>query len=178
MLYLSHIAMNGYVNRRKNHGQDTCPERHNIALQKGGSTGQMDQKEPRPNKLQRARKMRAERAAQGFDDSTVIKKSVVVAGHKTSISLEEPFWRELRSIAKGLGVQLSELVGRIDAERHHSNLSSAIRLFVFDYRTNADARGISEITRAVLDRLGKSAPLLLLIQPLQLLLEDYSVVAF
>jgi predicted DNA-binding ribbon-helix-helix protein len=60
----------------------------------------------------------------------IVKRSVSIAGHRTSISLEEPFWEELRAIAAGRGVSVQALVGRIDAERGDQNLSSAIRVFV------------------------------------------------
>ena len=71
-----------------------------------------------------------------FMKSLVIKRSVVVAGHKTSVSLEDAFWKGLKDIARGRQVTLSELVGTIDSEREYGNLSSAIRLFVLDfYRT-------------------------------------------
>ena len=49
--------------------------------------------------------------------SQVTKRSLVVGGHKTSVSLEDAFWIELRSIAHNLGVHLSQLVGSIDSER-------------------------------------------------------------
>jgi predicted DNA-binding ribbon-helix-helix protein len=62
--------------------------------------------------------------------SLVIKRSIVVAGHKTSVSLEDPFWNALKAIAGGRNMTLSNLIGAIDAEREHGNLSSAIRLFV------------------------------------------------
>ena len=62
--------------------------------------------------------------------SSVVKRSVVVAGHKTSVSLEDAFWTGLKEIATGRDMTLSELVASIDAERQHGNLSSAIRLFV------------------------------------------------
>jgi predicted DNA-binding ribbon-helix-helix protein len=62
----------------------------------------------------------------------VLKRSIVVGRHKTSVSLEDVFWNELRAIAHDLGMHLSQLVARIDAERQHGNLSSAIRLFVFE----------------------------------------------
>ncbi|MBS0536178.1 MAG: ribbon-helix-helix domain-containing protein [Proteobacteria bacterium] len=64
--------------------------------------------------------------------SRVVKRSIVVGHHKTSVSLEDPFWNELRKIAIEQGVPLSDLVGRIDAERLHGNLSSALRLFVLE----------------------------------------------
>jgi predicted DNA-binding ribbon-helix-helix protein len=65
--------------------------------------------------------------------SPVVKRSVVVAGHKTSVSLEDEFWKGLKEIAGGRHVTLSDLVGTIDSERRHGNLSSAIRLFVLDF---------------------------------------------
>src|SRR6266576_670578 len=67
--------------------------------------------------------------------SLVIKRSVVVAGHKTSVSLEDAFWKGLKEIAAERHMTLSELVGAIDSEREYGNLSSALRLFVLDYRT-------------------------------------------
>ena len=68
--------------------------------------------------------------------SLVIKRSIVVAGHKTSISLEDAFWNALKEIAKARNVTLSHLVGAIDSERQHGNLSSAIRLYVLDFYRN------------------------------------------
>ena len=62
--------------------------------------------------------------------STIAKRSVVIAGHKTSISLEDAFWNDLRRIAAGRDMSVSDLVGSIDADRENANLSSAIRLFV------------------------------------------------
>jgi predicted DNA-binding ribbon-helix-helix protein len=68
--------------------------------------------------------------------STVIKRSIVVAGHKTSVSLEDAFWKGLKKIAGGRDMTLSDLVAWIDSERQHGNLSSAIRLFVLDFYRN------------------------------------------
>ena len=65
--------------------------------------------------------------------SPVVKRSIVIAGHKTSVSLEDAFWKGLKEIAGGRDVTLSDLVASIDTERQHGNLSSAIRLFVLDY---------------------------------------------
>jgi predicted DNA-binding ribbon-helix-helix protein len=74
--------------------------------------------------------------------SQVIKRSIVIAGHKTSVSLEEAFWRSLKEIARERGTTLSELVASIDSNRRHGNLSSAIRLYVLDhYRSSAAASG-------------------------------------
>jgi predicted DNA-binding ribbon-helix-helix protein len=65
--------------------------------------------------------------------SPVVKRSIVIAGHKTSVSLEDAFWKGLKEIASGRDMTLSDLVATIDSERRHGNLSSAIRLFVLDY---------------------------------------------
>jgi predicted DNA-binding ribbon-helix-helix protein len=65
--------------------------------------------------------------------SSVIKRSVVLAGHKTSVSLEDEFWRGLKEIAGGQHRTSSDLVATIDSERQHGNLSSAIRLYVLDF---------------------------------------------
>lgn len=65
--------------------------------------------------------------------SSVIKRSIVISGHKTSVSLEDAFWQGLRDIAQVRGGTLSSLVGEIDTARRHNNLSSAIRLFVLDW---------------------------------------------
>lgn len=65
--------------------------------------------------------------------SPVIKRSIVIAGHKTSVSLEDAFWRGLKELALSRHVTLSDLVAAIDSERQLGNLSSAIRLFVLDH---------------------------------------------
>jgi len=65
--------------------------------------------------------------------SLVIKRSIVVAGHKTSVSLEDAFWKGMKEIASNRNLTLSELVSTIDSGRLHGNLSSAIRLFVLDH---------------------------------------------
>jgi predicted DNA-binding ribbon-helix-helix protein len=65
--------------------------------------------------------------------SPVVKRSIVVAGHKTSVSLEEAFWNGMKEISGLRNMTLSELVGEIDNNRQQGNLSSAIRLFVLDH---------------------------------------------
>jgi predicted DNA-binding ribbon-helix-helix protein len=57
----------------------------------------------------------------------------VIAGHKTSVSIEDAFWKSLQEIAKGRDMTASDLVAAIKAERKHGNLSSAVRLFVLDH---------------------------------------------
>ena len=65
--------------------------------------------------------------------SSVIKRSIRIDGHKTSVSLEDAFWRGLKEIARGQQATLSNVVAEIDKSRQHGNLSSAIRLFVLDW---------------------------------------------
>ena len=65
--------------------------------------------------------------------SSVTKRSIVIAGHKTSVSLEDEFWNSLKEIAGERGMTLAELVAAIDGDRQHANLSSAIRLFVLGF---------------------------------------------
>jgi predicted DNA-binding ribbon-helix-helix protein len=76
--------------------------------------------------------------------SPVVKRSIVIAGHKTSVSLEDAFWKGLKDIATAQHVTLSDLVAAIDTQRRHGNLSSAIRLYVLDHfqaRTNGHDDG-------------------------------------
>jgi predicted DNA-binding ribbon-helix-helix protein len=86
--------------------------------------------------------------------SSVIKRSIVVAGHKTSVSLEDAFWRGLKEIAGGRNVTLSDLVAAIDAARQHGNLSSAIRLFVLDFyrKQLSDLQDGRDTTRDLISR--------------------------
>ena len=65
--------------------------------------------------------------------STVVKRSIVIAGHRTSISLEDSFWKALKEIAATRDETLSDLVAAIDDRRRGGNLSSAIRVFVLDH---------------------------------------------
>ena len=76
--------------------------------------------------------------------SPVIKRSIVIAGHKTSVSLEDAFWKGLKEIADDRSQTLSELVSTIDTDRRHGNLSSAIRLFVLDHYRNSNSTGTHE----------------------------------
>ena len=74
--------------------------------------------------------------------SLVVKRSIVVAGHKTSVSLEDAFWNGMKEIARGRNITLSDLITEVDSERQQGNLSSAIRLFILDFYRNqlADLR--------------------------------------
>ncbi len=88
-------------------------------------------------------------------ESPIVKHSIVIGGHKTSVSLEDPFWQNLKEIAQQRRLTLSKAVDEIDRRRQHGNLSSAIRLFVLDHfvaqlRTFAQAEARS---RAGLDDL-------------------------
>ena len=65
--------------------------------------------------------------------SSVIKRSVVIGGHKTTISLEEQFWSILKEIAQAQGATLAQTLTEIDKTREHTNRSSAIRLFVLGH---------------------------------------------
>jgi predicted DNA-binding ribbon-helix-helix protein len=69
----------------------------------------------------------------GSEGLPVVERSIVIAGHKTSVSLEDAFWKGLKEIAGGRDMTLSELVATIDSECSHGNLAAAIRLFVLDH---------------------------------------------
>src|SRR5438309_2085394 len=66
-------------------------------------------------------------------NSPVVKRSIVIAAHKTSVSLEDAFWQALKEIAVVHGTTLSNLVTLIDVERKQGNLSSCLRLFVLEF---------------------------------------------
>lgn len=86
--------------------------------------------------------------------SPVVKRSIVIAGHKTSVSLEEAFWKGLKEIANNRELTLSDVVASIDTERHNGNLSSAIRLFVLDYYRGLinDQQGAKSVQRGISSR--------------------------
>ena len=85
-------------------------------------------------------------------ESRIVKRSVVVKGHKTSVSLEDEFWSALKVIAGKRLMKLSDLVTAIDGQRQHGNLSSAIRLFVLDfYQSQAsDGKAIVGVDEIIL----------------------------
>jgi predicted DNA-binding ribbon-helix-helix protein len=64
--------------------------------------------------------------------SAITKRSVVIGGHKTSVSLEEPFWNAVRELADAHGTTVSSLLRQIDLDRRNTNLSSAIRVHVLE----------------------------------------------
>ena len=72
--------------------------------------------------------------------SLVIKRSIIIGGHKTSVSLEDDFWNALKDITHGRGETLSHLIASIDASRQAANLSSALRIFVLRHYKDQFAR--------------------------------------
>ena len=88
---------------------------------------------------------------QGRKNSSVIKRSVIRNGHKSSISLEDQFWDTLREIADHEHMAISTLVAHIDHNRTTSNLSSAIRVFVLDHFRHGD-RAKPETAAAIKNR--------------------------
>jgi len=79
--------------------------------------------------------------------SAIKKRSMTIAGHRTSISLEEEFWTSLKRIAEERGQPLNSLVAQISQGRDFANLSSAIRMFVLGYYADKfygqEPRGLS-----------------------------------
>ena len=66
--------------------------------------------------------------------SPVVKRSIIIGGHKTSVSLEDAFWTDLKEIAHSQGATVSKLIAQIDdTTRQQGNLSSAIRLYVLKH---------------------------------------------
>ena len=85
--------------------------------------------------------------------SPVVKRSIVLHGHKTSVSLEDEFWKGLKEVADKRLITLSALVDIIDAQRQQGNLSSALRLFVLDfYRSQIPEVEEREGLREMLER--------------------------
>lgn len=64
--------------------------------------------------------------------SLISKRSVVIDGHKTSVSLEEPFWQAILEITSARGMTVSQLLREIDQKRINANLSSAVRVYVLE----------------------------------------------
>jgi len=78
----------------------------------------------------------------------VVKRSLVIAGHSTSVSLEDAFWRRLKAIAAERGLSVNALAARVDAARGEANLSSALRVFVLETLAPAPTAGNAEILEA------------------------------
>ena len=66
-----------------------------------------------------------------LQNGAIVKRSVVIAGHQTSVSLEHAFWSALKQAAARRGITINDLVTRIDQQRQ-GNLSSAIRVFLLE----------------------------------------------
>ena len=75
--------------------------------------------------------------------SLIVKRSIVIAGHKTSVSLEDAFWTDLKEIARTQEKTLGELIAEIDETREFGNLSSAIRLFVLAQFRAQDKKAVT-----------------------------------
>jgi predicted DNA-binding ribbon-helix-helix protein len=84
--------------------------------------------------------------------SLVVKRSVAIDGHKTSVSLEDAFWKGLKEIADNRSQTLSEVVSTIDTDRRLGNLSSAIRVFVLHHFRNENKR--MDVAKAHLSTVG------------------------
>jgi predicted DNA-binding ribbon-helix-helix protein len=69
----------------------------------------------------------------GLMKSSIQRHSIIIDGHKTTVSLENAFWRDLKEIAHAQEATLSELVAKIDQTREQGSLSSAIRLYVLEH---------------------------------------------
>lgn len=65
--------------------------------------------------------------------SAILKRSIILRGHKTSVSLEDEFWTALKEIAQSRQITATELISQIDATRHPGNLSSALRITVLGH---------------------------------------------
>ena len=72
--------------------------------------------------------------------SLVLKRSIMIDCHRTSVSLEDDFWNALRDIAHKRSETLSQLIASIDRNREFANLSSALRVFVLEFYKGQFAR--------------------------------------
>ena len=79
--------------------------------------------------------------------SPVAKRSIVLRGRKTSVSLEDAFWQDLKIIAAWRGLSISDLVSRVDTDRQHTNLSSALRVFVLEHHLQRCAQSRAQTER-------------------------------
>jgi predicted DNA-binding ribbon-helix-helix protein len=86
---------------------------------------------------------------------TIQKRSVIIAGHRTSVSLEAEFWTALKDIAQQRRLSINELVTSVDDQRH-GNLSSALRVFVL---TTLQSRlAAAEAHQAIAPPVDENAP--------------------
>jgi predicted DNA-binding ribbon-helix-helix protein len=81
--------------------------------------------------------------------STVVKRSIVIGGHKTSVSLEDAFWTGLKEIAATRRTTISDLIAAIDGRRQIGNLSSAIRLFVLESYQDRPGNGAEDLRTSI-----------------------------
>lgn len=81
--------------------------------------------------------------------STVVKRSIVIGGHKTSVSLEDAFWTGLKEIAVSRRTTISDLIATIDSQRQVGNLSSAIRLFVLESYQDPTGNGGEDLRTSI-----------------------------
>ena len=90
----------------------------------------------------------AMRSSRAVMKSLILKRSIMIAGQKTSVSLEDEFWQALKQIAVGLDMPMAELVHQISQQREYGNLSSALRLFVLEhYLSRAKTKRDTEVTQ-------------------------------
>jgi len=78
--------------------------------------------------------------SQDGEDLAVRKRSVEIAGHRTSVSIEQPFWDALKEQAAREKLSVNELIGKIDGARG-ANLSSAIRVYLLRQAQHSRAQG-------------------------------------
>jgi predicted DNA-binding ribbon-helix-helix protein len=79
--------------------------------------------------------------------SRVVKRSITISGHRTSVSLEDAFWTALKDIAAFRQMTLSDLVMAVDHARQHNNLSSCLRVFVIDFH-RAQSADLPDVQKA------------------------------
>jgi predicted DNA-binding ribbon-helix-helix protein len=81
-------------------------------------------------------------------NARVVKRSLAIAGHRTSVSLEDAFWRGMRRIAAERGLSVNALAAMIDASRGQANLSSAIRVFVLEAAAGGTRANLADDSRS------------------------------
>lgn len=79
------------------------------------------------------------------------KRSFSIKGHRTSVSLEEPFWDALREVAQQKNLPIAKLVETIDASRGNTGLSTALRIYLFDYFKSGKHLERSNVSRSALE---------------------------
>ena len=120
----------------------------------GGTFAFRDGRGPGPCRLWVGTVLKHKRGATMMK-SMVVKRSVLLADHQTSVSLEDDFWNALKEIAGDRHLTLSELVSGIDKQRQHGNFSSALRLFVLKYYRDKAAE---RLNNEMLDKQSEPPP--------------------